>query len=183
MQLLSRCVRRTSQNWRIAKPLEELECDRSSRRIFLVRASRSKDGQTMIHFKPPQFLHWKKLLKSHQRGCHRQHHVKLIESCKVRSTALKTCWWVMGFILYEVCDADEFSCLAAPCYFASRGVTDGNGNLEALVWDQYFNRRDERLARGNSERYMQVRYPGRWSRKEKRWAVGKKTPLNRRSID
>ena len=32
----------------------------------------------MIHFKRPQFLHWKKLLK-HQKGCHHQRHVKLIE--------------------------------------------------------------------------------------------------------
>ena len=38
-----------------------------------------------------------------------------------------------GFIPYEVCGADEFSCLVAPCYFESGGVIDGDGSLEALA--------------------------------------------------
>jgi hypothetical protein len=38
----------------------------------------------------------------------------------------------MGVSSHEVCGVDEFSCLAAPCYFESRGVIDGMGILKRL---------------------------------------------------
>ena len=181
MQLLGRCVRQSSTDFSKStdhqtiggigmRPIWLGSCDISAsnslpegrifrdvtcRRIFLVRASRSKDGQIMMHFKQPKFLHWKKSLKSPPKSCHRQRHVKLIEDpARFAYQHWKHVGGHGSFIPYEVCGVDEFSCLTAPCYFASRGVIDGNGNLKALVWDQYLNRRDERLARENSEGYM-----------------------------
>lgn len=73
---------------------------------FLVRASRSKDGQTMMYFKPPQFLHRKKLLKSPPKGLSSSTSCKVDgRSCRVRSTALKKCWWVMGVSSHMRCAA------------------------------------------------------------------------------
>ena len=122
----------------------------SEERIFRGRLQQAnaKDGQTAeccmdtatISSRPPSGITgricWKsppKMTGSPPKGSSTPGKVDR-RSCKVRSTASKTCRWVMGVSSHEeVCRAEEFGRLAVPCDPAGGSVVDGDGNLEALV--------------------------------------------------